>query len=51
MKIKIEIDLPDKNYEKLKSIYEQLDQDLDKSLEKIATNFINDSLKQLEGLI
>ena len=51
LKIKLEIDLPEKKFKNLKIIFEMFNQDLTESLEKITINFIKSSLKEIEFML
>jgi len=49
--MKIEIDLPDEDYKKLKKIFEIFEKDLDDSLQKTSINFIEDSLDEIKSIL
>ena len=51
LKIKLEFDLPEKQYKNLKVIFEMFNQDINESLEKIAIKFIESSLKEIEFML
>ena len=49
--MKIEIDLPDEEYKKLKEIYKIFDKDINESIEYLTINLIKDSLTKIKSLI
>jgi len=49
--MKIEIDLPDEEYKKLKEIYKIFDKDINESIEHLTINLIKDSLIEIKFLI
>ena len=50
-KMKIEINLPDVEYKKLKEIYKIFDKDINESIEHLTINLIKDSLTEIKSLI
>ena len=50
LKIKLEFDLPEKQYKNLKVIFEMFNQDINESLEKIAIKFIESSIPDLTNI-
>jgi hypothetical protein len=49
--MKIEIDLPDEDFEKLNNIYRNLNRCLKKDLQNVLIQFVKDNLNEIDAIL